>query len=319
MNHSYERRIIVTGGAGFIGSNFLNIAVPRYPQYLFVNVDSLTSVADLKNIQVGAASNYLFEQVDIRNKEALQKLFIEHAPTHIIHLAAESHVDASIQNPTLFLETNILGTAHLLALAHEHAVVRFHHVSTDEVYGALTPTEPAFTELSLVKPNNPYSASKAGADHLVQAYHTTFGLNTVITRCSNNYGPRQDLTKFIPRAITTLLKGEPIPVYGKGENIRDWIHVTDHAEAIDTVFHTGKSGEIYNIGTDNEWRNIDIARTLLELLGKTEEQITFVADRPGHDLRYAIDSSKVQKLGWSPKIPFAEGLKKTVAWYTERA
>ncbi|MEK7136604.1 MAG: dTDP-glucose 4,6-dehydratase [Patescibacteria group bacterium] len=313
---TYSRTYLVTGGAGFIGSNYLNKFVTLKPDTFFVNIDCLTPAGSLDNITVSSAPNYLFSQVDIRNIEALTEIFTEFKPTHIIHFAAESHVDRSLENPNIFIETNITGTHNLLALAHKNGNSRYHQVSTDEVYGALSALDPEFTEDSPIRPNNPYSASKASADHFVRAYHQTFGLPTTISRCSNNYGPRQDKTKVIPLFITKLLAGEKVPLYGEGAQIRDWLFVEDHIDAIQLILEKGRLGEIYNIGGGVEISNLDLTKKLLTATGRGETFIEQVADRLGHDFRYAIDSSKIEKeLGWKAKKSFADGLAETVAFY----
>jgi dTDP-glucose 4,6-dehydratase len=317
MTTVYTKKILVTGGAGFIGSTFLNMMVPKYPDYHFTNLDALTKIADVNNITVADASNYTFIHADIRDIEVLQTIFTEHAFTDIIHFAAETHVDVSIVHPNIFAETNVLGTTNLLSAALNHHITRFHHISTDEVYGALTAHDPAFTELTPLAPNSPYSASKASSDMMVRAFHKTYGLDTVITRCSNNYGPRQDVTKYIPRAISSLLAGESIPVYGVGAQIRDWLYVEDHVRAIDIVFHKGISGEIYNVGGGVEKENIYIAETLAEMTGRPGA-ITFVTDRKGHDFRYAVDDKKIRTLGYTPQVTLEEGLAHTVTWYKNR-
>jgi dTDP-glucose 4,6-dehydratase len=317
MDTIYTKRILVTGGAGFIGSTFLNQMTVAYPGYLFVNLDALTPVANITNVVVADAPNYVFVEGDIRDSALLQKLHATYTFTDIIHFAAETHVDVSIEDPLRFIETNVLGTGTLLSFALEHTLNRFLHVSTDEVYGALEETDPSFTEETPLAPNSPYSASKAGSDMLVRAYHKTYGLDVVITRCSNNFGPRQDVTKFIPRAITSLLRGESIPVYGKGAQVRDWLYVDDHVRGIDIAFHHGVSGEVYNIGGGTEIPNIEIAQLLTNMLGKPDA-ITFVEDRKGHDFRYSIDDTKIRALGYTPQMPFTEGLKKTVSWYEEQ-
>ena len=307
-----DKTILVTGGAGFIGSHYLNMAVARYPQYLFVNVDLLTYAANPAHLSVAGAPNYRFVQADIRDREAMERIFAEYHPTDIIHFAAESHVDNSIARPHAFVDTNVVGTHVLLNLARIYGVQRFHQVSTDEVYGSLEEGAAPVQESAHLLPNSPYSASKAAADLLVRAYHKTYGLNTVITRASNNYGPHQHAEKLIPRAIDALLKNEKIPLYAEGKNLRDWIYVGDHVEGIDRAFHGGKAGETYNLGGGNEIRNIEIARALLGLHGSGEEMIMYVADRPGHDFRYAIDSRKAkEEFGWEPAVDFTEGLKKT--------
>ncbi len=316
---SYEKTILVTGGAGFIGSNFLNLMVPKYPTYAFINLDALTYAANLDHITVSNAPNYSFVKADIRDRARLEDIFSTHRPTHIIHFAAESHVDNSITGPAIFVETNVIGTANLLEVARTHGVARFHHVSTDEVYGSLTLTDPKSTEESHLSPNSPYSASKASSDLMVRAYHHTFGLDTVTTRASNNYGPHQHTEKLIPRFITNLLSGKPVPVYGTGENIRDWIHVSDHVLGIDAVFHRGRAGEIYNLGGGNEIKNIDITKRLLTLAGCSEDMMEYVPDRLGHDLRYALDTSKAQReFGWAPVYNFEHGLTETFEYYRRR-
>jgi dTDP-glucose 4,6-dehydratase len=313
---NYDKIVLVTGGAGFIGSNYLNTFVPAYPNYRFINVDALTYAADLRNITVSEAKNYAFEQADIRDYTALLRIFDKFSPTHIINFAAESHVDNSILGPRIFIETNIVGTENLLECARTQNILRFHQISTDEVYGSLTPDAQPTTEDVSLLPNSPYSASKAAADLLVRSYHKTFGLDTVITRASNNYGPNQHREKLIPRFITNLLENKKVPVYGEGENIRDWIHVSDHVQGIDTAFHKGKSGEIYNLGGRQELTNLTITKELLRLLGKNEDMIEHVNDRLGHDFRYALDSSKAtQELGWTPKKDFSVGLKETAEYY----
>lgn len=315
----YKKKILITGGAGFIGSNYLNKYVIKYPEYFFVNIDSLTYAGNLDNIKVSGFPNYYFEKADVRNLSILEDIFKKYSPTDIIHFAAESHVDFSIENPSIFIETNVNGTNNLLMLSKKYGIKRFHQVSTDEVYGSLELKDRAFTRNSLLKPNSPYSASKASADLLVRAYNKTFGLNTVITRCSNNYGPNQDETKLIPKFIVNLLSGEKVPLYSKGENVRDWIFVEDHIDAIDLAFHKGKNGEIYNIGGDCELTNMEITKKLLVLTGRDKSFIQSVTDRPGHDFRYAIDNTEINKeLGWKPMIDFDEGIKKTVEFYRNK-
>lgn len=325
------RSILVTGGAGFIGSNFLNEMVKKYPDYLFVNFDSLTYAANLENIKVNDYLNYKFYKGDIRNMNDIVNAFKLYNITDIIHFAAESHVDNSISNPGIFIETNINGTANLLNVALEFwknnlSNHRFYHVSTDEVYGSLElNSDELFTEKTPYKPHSPYSASKASSDFLVQAFHDTYGMNTIISHCSNNYGPNQHEEKLIPKVITNIINGKDIPVYGKGENVRDWLFVTDHCYAIDTIFHNGKSGDVYNIGGNNELANIDLIRRIIHIVdhkcnrlpGFSNKLITYVEDRKGHDLRYGIDSSKLQnELGWEPSIKnINEGLEKTIDWY----
>lgn len=312
----WDKIIIVTGGAGFIGSNFLNTVVSRYPNELFINVDSLTYAADVGNLSVADAPNYRFAQVDIRDTHALKSLFDQYAPTHVINFAAESHVDNSITGPTVFIETNVVGTHNLLDLSHKRGVKRFHQISTDEVYGSLSPDDVPTDEEAALRPNSPYSASKTSADLIVRSYHKTYALDTVITRASNNYGPNQHLEKLIPLFITRLLQDKKVPLYGSGRNVRDWIYVDDHVEGIDKVFREGKSGEIYNLGGGMELENIEIVHMLLVFAGKDESMIEYVKDRPGHDIRYALDSNKATKaLGWSPKITLEEGLARTFAFY----
>lgn len=318
MNKRNKKTILVTGGCGFIGSNYLNKFVPKYPNYEFINIDCLTYAGNLKNINIAKEPNYKFKKIDIRNKKSLEKIFIDYKPTDIIHFAAESHVDISIANPSIFIDTNVIGTHNLLLLALKYKINRFHQISTDEVYGSLTDDEPPFTNRSNIAPNSPYSASKAAADLLVRAYNETYKMDVVITRCSNNYGPNQDKTKLIPKAICNLLEGKKVPIYGKGENIRDWIYVEDHIDAIDLVFQKGLSGEIYNIGGNTELKNIDLIKRLIKLTGKTANSIKFVTDRKGHDHRYAIDNSDIEKkLGWRPKFNINDGLEKTLRFYRD--
>ncbi len=312
-----KKIILITGGAGFIGSNYLNMMVPKYPEYHFVNLDALTYAANQANISVSAAPNYSFEQADIRDKSTLEIIFKKHQPTHVINFAAESHVDNSIAGPGIFIETNILGTHNLLLLAKEYNIVRFQQISTDEVYGSLSHDASPSTEADMHLPNSPYSASKASADLLVRSYHETFGLDTVITRASNNYGPNQFPEKLIPLFISKLLSGNKVPLYGDGLNVRDWIHVDDHVHGIDAVFHKGKAGEIYNLGGGNEIKNVEITKTLIALAGQSEDAIEHVTDRLGHDQRYALDSGKAKReLGWEPERNFTEGIKETFEFYT---
>jgi dTDP-glucose 4,6-dehydratase len=324
-----KRTILITGGAGFIGSHVVRRFVGKYPDYLVVNADKLTYAGNLENLSdVEKEKNYKFEKTDIVEKQSVLDLFKKYNFDGVIHLAAESHVDRSITGPDEFIFTNIVGTLNLL-----NAVLNnwkssfegklFYHISTDEVYGSLG-KEGLFTEETAYDPKSPYSASKASSDHLVRAYNHTFGVPVVISNCSNNYGPNQFPEKLIPLAINNIKNNKPIPVYGKGENIRDWLYVEDHAYAIDLIFHRGKVGETYNIGGNNEWKNLDLIFLLCRIMdkklnraqGTSEKLITYVKDRPGHDLRYAIDSSKLQReLGWSPIPEFADGLEKTVEWY----
>ncbi len=312
----YKKKILVTGGAGFIGSNYLNKYVVNCLEYLFINIDCLTYAGNLDNIKVSNSPNYIFKKANIRSLDSLEKIFGVYKPTDVIHFAAESHVDFSIKNPSLFIETNVNGTNNLLLLSKKYGINRFHQISTDEVYGSLNPKDKPFTRNSPLKPNSPYSASKASADLLVRAYNKTFGLNTVTTRCSNNYGPNQDASKFIPKFLINLLSGKKVPLYSKGENIRDWIYVNDHIDAIDLVFHKGKVGEIYNIGGDCELTNMEIAKKLLKLTGRDASFIELVSDRLGHDFRYAINNEEINtELGWKPRIGFYAGIKMTLEYY----
>jgi dTDP-glucose 4,6-dehydratase len=327
-----KMNILVTGGAGFIGSNFLNLFVPRYPEHNFINFDKLTYAANLLNLKsTKNLSNYTFEQGDIANYDRVIEIFEKYNPDIVVHFAAESHVDRSILGPAKFVQTNIIGTFNLLEACRKDWFDSlkknklFHHVSTDEVYGSLSLNGTnLFTENTPYAPHSPYSASKASSDHLVRAYYHTYGIPTKITNCSNNYGPYQFPEKLIPLMILNALNNKPLPVYGKGENIRDWLYVEDHCEAIWTVIQKGNIGETYNIGGNNEWKNIDIVNRICELLaeelGKNplsfKKLITFVKDRPGHDLRYAIDSTKIKsELHWQPRETFETGLRKTIKWY----
>jgi dTDP-glucose 4,6-dehydratase len=309
------KRILVTGGAGFIGSNFVLYMLKNYPDYEIINLDSLTYAGNLENLKsVENNPNYRFVKGSIIDNQLVNSLAAEELEG-IINFAAESHVDRSIEDPGIFVETNIKGTQVLLDAAKKYEVKRYLQVSTDEVYGSLGPTG-YFMENTPLAPNSPYSASKTGADLLVRAYNETFGLNTVITRCSNNYGPFQFPEKLIPLIISNALEDKALPVYGDGLNIRDWLHVEDHCAAIALAFFKGQSGEIYNVGGNNERTNIQIIKTILGLLGKPESLITYVKDRLGHDRRYAIDATKItQELGWSPKYTFETGIKETVDWY----
>ncbi len=315
MRARAKKRILVTGGAGFIGGAFLNHAVPRYRDYQFINLDALTYAANRKNLLIEKEDNYTFVRADIREGKKLAQIFKRHRPTHVIHFAAESHVDTSIIHPHIFVETNVLGTLNLLNCAREFKVARFHHISTDEVYGSLSRSEKPAKETALLNPGNPYSASKAAADLLVLSYHNTFGLDVVITRSSNNYGRGQHTEKFIPLFITSFAKGKSAPLYGDGNNIRDWIYVEDNVKGIDTVFHKGNAGEIYNLGGGNEIQNREVAELLRVLVGNTSARIKTVTDRLGHDLRYALDSRKARALGWKPAVTFDEGIKQTVVHY----
>lgn len=355
---SYTKSIIITGGAGFIGSHVVRLFVNKYPDYKIINLDKLTYAGNLDNLKdIEQQPNYKFVQMDICNFEGVLKLMQDEQVTGIIHLAAESHVDRSIKDPFTFAQTNVMGTLSLLqaaklyweSLPESYDGKRFYHISTDEVYGALELSRPEgveppfkttassgehhlaygedfFYETTKYNPHSPYSASKAASDHFVRAYHDTYGMPTIVTNCSNNYGPYQFPEKLIPLFINNIRQRKPLPVYGKGENVRDWLYVEDHARAIDLIFHRGKIAETYNIGGFNEWKNIDLIKVIIKtvdrLLGNEEGQsldlITYVTDRAGHDLRYAIDSTKLQKeLGWEPSLQFEEGIERTVRWYLE--
>lgn len=324
-----SKTILITGGAGFIGSHVVRLFVTKYQDVKIVNADALTYAGNLENLkEVEKKDNYVFEKADITDSQAIRDLFSKYNFDAVIHLAAESHVDRSIMDPLSFVKTNVLGTAVLLnacrtSWENQYENKLFYHVSTDEVYGSLGKVG-LFTEKTRYDPRSPYSATKASSDHLVRAYYHTYGLPAIISNCSNNYGSHQFPEKLIPLAIRNIKKNRPVPVYGKGENIRDWLWVEDHARAIDIIFHHGKKGETYNIGGFNEWRNIDLIRLLCKIMdkklqrpeGTSEKLITFVTDRAGHDLRYAIDASKLNKeLGWKPSLQFEEGLEKTVDWY----
>lgn len=325
------KTIIITGGAGFIGSHVVREFVTKYPNYQIVNLDVLTYAGNLENLKdIEALPNYIFEKVDITDALAINNVFQKHQPDGVIHLAAESHVDRSITNPLEFVMTNVIGTVNLLNAAKElwknnFEGKRFHHVSTDEVFGALGDTG-FFTEETSYDPHSPYSASKASSDHFVRAYADTYGLPIVITNCSNNYGPNHFPEKLIPLCIHNIINNKPLPIYGNGKYTRDWLFVIDHAKAIDLVFHQGKQGDCYNVGGFNEWQNIDLVKELCKQMdaklgrevGTSEKLITYVTDRPGHDLRYAIDATKINsELGWSPSVSFEQGLAKTIDWFMD--
>ncbi len=313
------KKLLVTGGAGFIGSNFIHYWIEKYPQDLIVNLDALTYAGNLENLKsIENPPNYKFVKADISDKEKINEIISSEKPDAIIHYAAESHVDRSILGPENFVRTNVLGTFNLLEAARQNGNIRFHHVSTDEVFGSLGPNDAPFNETTPYDPRSPYSASKASSDHLVRAYFHTFGLPITISNCANNYGPYHFPEKLIPLFVTNLIEGKKIPLYGDGMNVRDWLYVQDHCEAIDLILQKGKIGETYCVGGNCEKTNKEIAYKILELMNEGEEMIEFVADRKGHDLRYSIDSSKIQReLGWTPKTSFEEGMKKTIQWYKE--
>ena len=326
------RNILVTGGAGFIGSHLVRLLVNKYPNYHIINMDVLTYAGNLENLKdIEYKENYTFVKCDICDVEKVNQVFKKYQIDSVIHLAAESHVDRSIKDPFSFAQTNVMGTLSLLQAAKEawcnnYTDKLFYHVSTDEVYGSLEGEDGFFTEETAYDPHSPYSASKASSDHFVRAFTDTYGMPTIISNCSNNYGPYQFPEKLIPLFINNIIQNKPLPVYGKGDNVRDWLYVNDHVKAIDLIYHKGKLGDTYNIGGFNEWKNIDLIKVIIKTVdsligrevGASDKLITYVTDRAGHDLRYAIDSTKLKdELGWEPSLQFEEGIEKTVKWYLE--